>query len=67
MAGIIVRIARRSFLSRSHVKRFQVVRMSSLLIEDSRFAWLKELGLRSENAGVFSGKWNGSGEVCETN
>lgn len=37
--------------------------MSSLLIEDARYSFLKELDLASDNNGVFGGKWFGSGEV----
>lgn len=38
--------------------------MSSYLIENPKYAWLKELGLDVENKGVFCGEWIGSGEVC---
>lgn len=37
--------------------------MSGLLIEDPKYAWLKDLGLQSQNSGVFYGAWGGSGEV----
>jgi len=37
--------------------------MSNLLIDDPKYAWLKDLGLSSKNDGVFTGKWGGSGEV----
>lgn len=36
---------------------------SNLLIEDSKYSWLKELDLKSDNPGVFWGEWGGSGEV----
>ena len=36
---------------------------SSLLIEDSKYSWLKELGLKADNPGVFDGSWHGSGKV----
>lgn len=38
--------------------------MSSYLINDPEFSFLKELGLEEENLGVWNGKWSGSGEVC---
>ncbi|XP_013405750.1 alpha-aminoadipic semialdehyde dehydrogenase isoform X2 [Lingula anatina] len=45
--------------------------MSSLLIDDPKYSWLKDLGLSADNKGVFHGVWTGSGEVttsyCPTN
>ena len=38
--------------------------MSTLLINQPHYAWLKELGLREENEGVYNGSWGGRGEVC---
>ncbi|XP_064618612.1 alpha-aminoadipic semialdehyde dehydrogenase-like [Lineus longissimus] len=37
--------------------------MSALLIENQKYAWLKELGLEADNKGVYAGSWSGSGEV----
>ena len=37
--------------------------MSSYLIDEPKYAFLKELGLEKENKGVYDGKWGGSGEV----
>lgn len=37
--------------------------MSTLLINQAQYAWLKELGLREENEGVYNGSWGGRGEV----
>jgi len=37
--------------------------MSRLLIEEPKYSWLKELGLQSDNLGVFSGTWSGHGQV----
>jgi aldehyde dehydrogenase family 7 protein A1 len=37
--------------------------MSGLLIDNSEYSWLKELGLQADNKGVFHGSWAGSGEV----
>ncbi|XP_028416803.1 alpha-aminoadipic semialdehyde dehydrogenase-like [Dendronephthya gigantea] len=36
---------------------------ADLLINEPEFAWLKELGLKAENDGVYNGSWKGSGEV----
>lgn len=35
----------------------------SLLIEEGKYAWLKDLGLKAENDGVFNGTWSARGEV----
>uniref|UniRef100_A0A8C9H552 Aldehyde dehydrogenase domain-containing protein n=1 Tax=Piliocolobus tephrosceles TaxID=591936 RepID=A0A8C9H552_9PRIM len=40
--------------------------MSTLLINQPQYAWLKELGLREENEGVCNGSWGGRGEVITT-
>uniref|UniRef100_A0A2K5MH25 aldehyde dehydrogenase (NAD(+)) n=1 Tax=Cercocebus atys TaxID=9531 RepID=A0A2K5MH25_CERAT len=37
--------------------------MSTLLINQPQYAWLKELGLREENEGVYNGSWGGRGEI----
>nr|XP_045250120.1 alpha-aminoadipic semialdehyde dehydrogenase isoform X7 [Macaca fascicularis] len=37
--------------------------MSTLLINQPQYAWLKELGLREENEGVYNGSWGGRGEA----
>lgn len=37
--------------------------MSSLLIEDPKYSFLKTLGLENKNCGVYNGKWFGNGEV----
>jgi aldehyde dehydrogenase family 7 protein A1 len=36
---------------------------SDLLINDSKYSWLKELGLQADNPGVFDGTWHASGPV----
>ncbi|KAI2538654.1 aldehyde dehydrogenase 7 family member A1 [Homo sapiens] len=38
--------------------------MSTLLINQPQYAWLKELGLREENEGVYNGSWGGRGEFA---
>ena len=35
----------------------------SLLIDEAKYSWLKDLGLKAENDGVFNGSWGGKGEV----
>ena len=35
----------------------------SYLINQPKYAFLKDLGLQEENLGVYSGTWSGSGEV----
>ena len=35
----------------------------SLLIEEEKYAWLKDLGLKADNDGVFNGTWKAGGEV----
>lgn len=37
--------------------------LSSFLIEDPKYSFLKELGLEKKNLGVYNGKWKASGEV----
>ena len=37
--------------------------LSSYLIENPKYGWLKELGLARDNPGVFTGTWGGNGEV----
>ena len=36
-----------------------------LLINEPSYSWLKEdLGLKTDNPGVFNGSWGGTGNVC---
>lgn len=37
----------------------------TLLIEEEKYAWLKDLGLKAENDGVFNGTWSSRGEVSQ--
>ena len=39
--------------------------MSTLLINQPKYAWLKELGLAEDNNGVYHGTWGGQGEVSQ--
>ena len=36
---------------------------SSLLVNDRKYQFLQDLGLKETNSGVFDGEWKGSGEV----
>lgn len=36
-----------------------------LLINQSKYSWLKELGLKEDNPGVFDGTWHASGKVIQ--
>ena len=38
-------------------------KMSGFLIDEPKYAFLKELGIEKRNHGVFNGKWGGSGDV----
>ena len=35
-----------------------------LLINEPSYSWLKDLGLKDENPGMFNGSWGGTGNVC---
>ena len=51
-------LASRVALARSYTS-------SSLLINqsDAKYQFLKDLGIKEQNPGVFDGEWKGSGEV----
>uniref|UniRef100_A0A8R1EWD8 Uncharacterized protein n=1 Tax=Caenorhabditis japonica TaxID=281687 RepID=A0A8R1EWD8_CAEJA len=52
---------------RGKIAAWQQYRMASqLLINDSKYAFLKELGLKENNSGVFHGKWAASGQVVQS-
>lgn len=38
-------------------------KMSNYLVDDPKYAFLKDIGIEKLNPGVFNGKWGGSGEV----
>jgi len=42
---------------------YSLKKSSSFLINDSKYSFLKELGLSEENAGVYDGKWDANGNV----
>lgn len=39
------------------------IKITRTLVTNSKYGFLKELELNSENPGVFDGKWGGSGKV----
>lgn len=41
-------------------------RQSSFLINDPKYAFLKDLGLQSLNCGVYNGKWTGNGAIYQS-
>ena len=43
---------------------FRSRNMSTFLINEPKYAFLKELDLQETNLGVYNGNWTGSGEVC---
>lgn len=45
------------------IYRKMSVASSNLLINDPKYAFLKDLDLKETNNGVFDGKWKGSGKV----
>ncbi|TKR76581.1 hypothetical protein L596_017699 [Steinernema carpocapsae] len=51
---------------RPFVSLLQTRMVSSLLISNPKYAFLKELGLQEENAGVFNGEWKASGAVVDS-
>ncbi|XP_057592322.1 alpha-aminoadipic semialdehyde dehydrogenase isoform X3 [Hippopotamus amphibius kiboko] len=61
---LYVQVARKSKLSGPWNR--PAAFMSTLLINQPQYAWLKELGLREENEGVYNGSWGGRGEVITT-
>jgi len=66
MASLALRLGGTSLslsIKRPFLARRFYSAMSGLLIEQEKYAWLKELGLSSENKGVFNGSWTGAGEV----
>lgn len=41
-------------------------RMASSYINNPKYAFLKELGLKEENPGVFTGEWGGNGNIVDS-
>lgn len=42
---------------------FSLRKNSSFLINDNKYSFLKELGLKEENVGVYDGTWEANGNV----
>ena len=70
MASVLIVGVRRGVLasllrSRSNRSKFASLysTMSRLLIEEPKYSWLQELGLKADNLGVFCGAWSGQGQV----
>ncbi|XP_017884690.1 alpha-aminoadipic semialdehyde dehydrogenase [Ceratina calcarata] len=49
--------------SRNRVPQLQMLRH---LVTDSKYGFLKQLGLSTENPGLYNGQWGGSGKVVES-
>ena len=67
MAALVLSLGgRQSFRSLGLSGRLFYRNMSSSYLvdsNDSKYAFLKDLGLQTVNDGVFNGKWGGRGEV----
>ncbi|KAF4528730.1 hypothetical protein B566_EDAN008996 [Ephemera danica] len=59
------------FRTFDHFIRIRAMSSGSFLIEQPKYAFLKDLGLEKVNQGVYDGKWSGSGElvtsICPAN
>lgn len=42
---------------------YRTMSAGKYLVEDSKFSFLKDLGLSRTNKGVYNGEWTGNGEV----
>nr|XP_055063018.1 alpha-aminoadipic semialdehyde dehydrogenase [Misgurnus anguillicaudatus] len=62
---LTVRLGRLITLRNKLALRFGpgAVKMSTLLISQPKYSWLKELDLQEDNDGVYNGSWGGTGEV----
>lgn len=76
MAGGLSLLFRRGtgvILFRSNRSKFASLysTMSQLLVDEPKYSWLQELGLKADNPGVFCGAWSAHGQVvtnlCPTN
>lgn len=63
MGGFSRTLLLRSVSCRLYKNHFCTAQTGDLLINKEKYAWLKELGLKAENDGVFNGTWAGRGEV----
>lgn len=64
---MIASLVRRTTIKKFNTFLFNYRAMSSgkYLVEDSKFSFLKDLGLNRTNKGVYNGEWTGNGEVNE--
>ncbi|XP_061172639.1 alpha-aminoadipic semialdehyde dehydrogenase-like [Saccostrea echinata] len=72
MATVTILRRAQVLITRSAFASHKITRaMSSMLIDDPKYSWLKDLGLGATNKGVFYGVWGGTGEevtsFCPTN
>ena len=68
MAGGLSLLFRRGtgvILFRSNRSKFASLysTMSQLLVDEPKYSWLQELGLKADNPGVFCGAWSAHGQV----
>lgn len=64
MATVTILRRAQLLITRSTFASHKITRaMSSMLIDDPKYSWLKDLGLGPTNKGVFYGAWDGTGEV----
>ena len=64
MATVTVLRRAQLLITKSTFASHRITRaMSSMLVEDPKYSWLKDLGLGTTNKGAFYGVWGGSGEV----
>lgn len=63
------RTAGRIGYSVAGIRTFSVgaVNKADLLINEPKYAWIRELGIQEDNPGVFDGDWGGSGPVSLIN
>ena len=66
MASLVLRLTKRIQavpIGRQALWARKYSSASGLLIEDPKYAFLKELDLESDNIGAFYGHWEATGEV----
>ncbi|KAH9635320.1 hypothetical protein HF086_017886 [Spodoptera exigua] len=60
------RVLCRSVLSLRLIRVPMARNASSYLIDDPKYSFLKELGLKEKNVGVYNGKWEANGQVIKS-
>ncbi|CAO1385637.1 unnamed protein product [Diamesa serratosioi] len=65
---MIASLVRRAPIKKFNTFLFNYRAMSSgkYLVEDSKFSFLKDLGLSRTNKGVYNGEWTGNGEIVKS-